>query len=143
MLTRTYDGAENDLKQNLCYLTKTSTTFSPSSYSSILSLSTSDSKEVFTTPRRDIVWERGQAARIEWDADELESDNELVTIELRRRGSAATTMISKGVENSGTFMYRRVPWGMMTGDGYYIVLSSGASRYVSKIFRIGTSPSIK
>jgi hypothetical protein len=96
-----------------------------------------DRIEVIVTPQNDSLWIRGEEAFIEWHDDRI--DAEYIRVELRRHGSLATTVISTKAYNTGSLVYKKVPWGMMTGDGYYVVIIASEKQFVSPLFRIGTS----
>ena len=134
----------DDFKKELCYSTATSRSYSPSSYSRVIRpvfLGTPNDhpvNEAIVVPKRESVWQRGDAAYIEWDPKKVESNK--IRVELRRRGSVATTVIGTEEPNSGKLEYKKVPWGMMTGDGYYVLITAGETRLSSELFCIGTSP---
>ena len=93
--------------------------------------------EAIVVPKRESRWHRGDTASIEWDPEQIDSSK--VRVELRRRDSVATTVIGTEEPNSGKLKYKKVPWGMMIGDGYYIVIIAGETRLSSELFCIGTS----
>lgn len=73
-------------------------------------------------PSHGAVWHRGSNANITWSQDELVAP--VVKIELRRRGSDATTIIAQDAPNTGTFHYKKVPWGMPIDSHYFVCISS-------------------
>lgn len=79
-------------------------------------------------------WIRGLPIAIEWKASDFNSDT--VRIELCRLGSSATTCVAENVPNTGLFIYRRVPWGMIIGGGYFIKIVENNHVVTSPTFRI-------
>lgn len=93
------------------------------------------------SPGKSTVWTRGKPVTIEWKV--LDSKVEFVRIELFEEGSTATTVVAKETANSGSFTYSKVPWGMASGDKYFLRVTSTAdpSRHMTtSCFRIGTAP---
>ncbi|DBA04883.1 TPA: hypothetical protein N0F65_006885 [Lagenidium giganteum] len=92
-------------------------------------------------PSKHTVWTRGKPVSIEWNV--IDSKVDSLRIELMEEGSTATTVIAKEAPNDGHFTYSKVPWGMASGDKYFLRISSCAdpSRFMTTaLFQIGTAP---
>lgn len=98
---------------------------------------TYEKENSIVSPSRLSSWVRGLPIAIEWNASNFPPESTF-RIELCHVNSSATTLVAGEVENSGLFIYKRVPWGMNIGEGYYIRIVENKRRQVvtSPMFRI-------
>ncbi|ETI44600.1 hypothetical protein F443_10724 [Phytophthora nicotianae P1569] len=93
------------------------------------------------TPNPATVWTRGKPVNIEWKV--LDAKVDKLCIELLEDGLSATTLIAKEAPNTGFFTYHKVPWGMESGNKYFLRVSAAddPERYrTSSFFQISSAP---
>nr|CCA22138.1 conserved hypothetical protein [Albugo laibachii Nc14] len=63
-------------------------------------------------------WVRGAPAKMKWQV--LDHSIERVRIDVCNTGWDIPTTIASNTPNNGSFVWRKVAWGMPSGEGYYI-----------------------